>query len=355
MDNASGQNGTLSNSNNNNNNNSSSSITPIRPPAYPPLRRAEVAHRLMCPQCRNPTPNLIEEFSAGDLVCGDCGTVVGDRIIDTRSEWRTFSGDSGGGGAGDDPSRVGGPGNPLLDTTHLETIISSRDGFTGASRELGRVQGKTSFRAGERNLLSAFKTIGIMCERIGLPRLIADRAKQLYKLVEDEKLNKGKVNDGIIAACIYVACRQEKVPRTFKEISALTLVSKKDIGRCYKLIAPLLENRVSTVSMEDFMARFCSHLNLGMEVHRVAVAILKRVAELGVAAGKSPTSIAAAGLFMTTQLFPHARKTPKDIAFISGVSEVTIKNTYKDLLARKHELIPADLVAKTAIDNLAPF
>jgi transcription initiation factor TFIIB len=323
--------------------------------AAPALRRAEIAYKLMCPQCRNPTPNLIEEFSAGDLVCGDCGTVVGDRIIDTRSEWRTFTSDSGGGGAGDDPSRVGGPGNPLLDTAHLETIISSRDGFTGASRELGRLQGKTSFRSGERNLLAAFKSISMMCERIGLPRLIADRGKQLYKLVEDEKLTKGKVNDGIVAACIYVACRQEKVPRTFKEISALTLVSKKDIGRCYKLIAPLLENRVSSVSMEDFMARFCSHLNLGIDVHRLAVAILKRVSELGVAAGKSPTSISAAGLFMATQLIPQSRKSPKDIAFISGVSEVTIKNTYKDLLARKYELIPTELVTKAAIDNLTPF
>lgn len=321
----------------------------------PTLRRAEITYKLMCPQCRNPTPNLIEEFSAGDLVCGDCGTVVGDRIIDTRSEWRTFSNDNGGGGAGDDPSRVGGPGNPLLDTAHLETVISSRDGFTGACRELGRLQSKTSYRAGERNLLAAFKIISLMCERIGLPRLIADRAKQLYKLVEDEKLTKGKVNDGIVAACIYVACRQEKVPRTFKEISALTLVSKKDIGRCYKLIAPLLENRVSTVSMEDFMARFCSHLNLGMDVHRLAVAILKKVTELGVAAGKSPTSISAAGLFMATQLIPQSRKSPKDIAFISGVSEVTIKNTYKDLLQRKYELIPTDLVSKNAIDNLAPF
>ena len=92
-----------------------------------------------------------------------------------------------------------------------------------------------------------------------------------------------------------------------------------------------------------------------MEVHRVAVAILKRVAELGVAAGKSPTSISAAGLFMACQLFPMSRKSPKDIAFISGVSEVTIKNTYKDLLQRKYEIIPSELVTKQSIDNLASF
>ena len=42
--------------------------------------------RHLCPNCRNDPPNIIEEYSKGDLVCGDCGTILGDRIVDTRSE-----------------------------------------------------------------------------------------------------------------------------------------------------------------------------------------------------------------------------------------------------------------------------
>jgi len=48
--------------------------------------RLDLAVRLMCPDCRNPEPNIVENYSAGDLICGDCGLVLGDRIIDTRSE-----------------------------------------------------------------------------------------------------------------------------------------------------------------------------------------------------------------------------------------------------------------------------
>ena len=44
--------------------------------------------RLICPECRDPNPKIVEEFSSGDLVCGGCGLVLGDRIVDTRSEWR---------------------------------------------------------------------------------------------------------------------------------------------------------------------------------------------------------------------------------------------------------------------------
>jgi transcription initiation factor TFIIB len=51
--------------------------------------------KLICPDCRIEPPSIVEEFASGDLVCGDCGLVLGDRIIDTRSEWRTFANDEG--------------------------------------------------------------------------------------------------------------------------------------------------------------------------------------------------------------------------------------------------------------------
>ncbi|CAG8664978.1 2756_t:CDS:1 [Funneliformis caledonium] len=82
---------------------------------------------LICPECRNSQANLIEKYSSGDIVCGDCGLVLAARIIDTRSEWRTFSGDD------NDPSRVGAAADPLLKDSALKTIISSK-GRKGLTR-----------------------------------------------------------------------------------------------------------------------------------------------------------------------------------------------------------------------------
>lgn len=45
-----------------------------------------LAVRHLCPNCRTDPPNIVEEYSHGDLVCADCGTILGDRIVDTRSE-----------------------------------------------------------------------------------------------------------------------------------------------------------------------------------------------------------------------------------------------------------------------------
>ena len=88
----------------------------------------------------------------------------------------------------------------------------------------------------DRTLINAFKTISEMADRINLPKTIIDRANNLFKMVHDGKNLKGRANDAIAAACLYIACRQEGVPRTFKEIVAVSTVSKKEIGRCFKLI-----------------------------------------------------------------------------------------------------------------------
>lgn len=328
----------------------------VNPTPTPQHRRNEVNYRVMCPGCRNPTPNLHEDFSNGDLICVDCGIVVGEHLIDTRSEWRTFSNDNAG---GDDPSRVGGPTNPLLDNDQqLDTMISSRDNFTGMSKELSRAQGRVVGKAADKALMNAFRTISTYCERIGLTRVITERAKQLFKIAEDEKLTRGKNAEAFIAACIYYACRQENVTRTYKEISSLTLVPKKEIGRVYKLLEPAFAKYGGSSgpksSTEDFVLRYCSHLNLGPDVQKIAISILKRDTELGITAGKSPTSVSAAVIYMASYLVPNSAKHARDISAVSGVSESTIKSTYKDLHVRRRELISSDIVPVEVIDNLPP-
>ena len=97
--------------------------------------------QMICKECKEFPPNLVEEFSSGDMVCGSCGLVLGDRIVDTRSEWRTFANDDQG---NDDPSRVGDAANPLLNGSQLSTTIAFGDG-SGRSRDLQRAQNKASF------------------------------------------------------------------------------------------------------------------------------------------------------------------------------------------------------------------
>ncbi|KAL6978490.1 Transcription initiation factor IIB-2 [Sarracenia purpurea var. burkii] len=134
--------------------------------------------------------------------------------LDETSEWRTFANESG----DNDRVRVGSPTNPLLTDGSLSTVISKPNDVTSDlySSSLGRWQNRSSNP--DRSLILAFKTIATMSDRLGLVATIKDRANEIYKKVEDQKSSRGRNQVAILAACLYIACRQEDKPRTVKEI-----------------------------------------------------------------------------------------------------------------------------------------
>ncbi|EJW04304.1 hypothetical protein EDEG_01428 [Edhazardia aedis USNM 41457] len=295
--------------------------------------------KLECPNCGE-DKNIIEDYKNGYNVCAECGCTIGPRIIDEGSEWRNF-GDSQTGG---DPSRVGGPNNPFLETDVLDTIISGKD-------SLARTQMKSTMRGPERALINGFNLLTNYCDRNGIAMVIQDRAKTILKTVIEKKLAKGKNAEAVAAACLHLACKHAKCPRTFKEISLMCQVPKDEVGKCYKLIEKHFD-KVEILNVEDIIERFCSDLSLGIKEQKTALRISQRLKKHGISAGKSPASVAAAVIYMVAHLYSKDKKINKDIHYVTCVSEVTIKNTYKDLLQYKYILITEDEFPKDIIDTL---
>lgn len=316
--------------------------------------------QVVCRECKEIPPNIVEEFSSGDMVCGSCGLVLGDRIVDTRSEWRTFSNDDQN---TDDPSRVGDGANPLLNGSQLQTTIAFGDGG-GRARDLHRAQNKSTHDKATKSLLAAYKEIGAMCDAWSLPRNVSDTAKHLFKMVNDAGAFRGKSPDAIIAGCIFIACRQCKVPRTFREIFALTKVSKKEIGRIFKALEKFFAaqnqekvanvvqsggvvnpndayNTTTSTKAEELCIRFCSQLSLNAKTTLVSQQLAGKMSTVGALAGRSPLSAAAACIYFASWLMGQG-KTPKEISAVAGVSDGTIRTSYKLLEAEKDKLVDSD-------------
>jgi len=267
---------------------------------------------------------------------------------------RTFANDEG----GDDPSRVGGPTNALVDGVEdFATVISFRDNNTGVAKDLQRAARAVSQRSGEKTLAEGFRAIQDMCEVISLTRHTTDTPKQLYKRVYEEKILKGKPNDAVVAACIFVACRQARVPRTFQEIVNLTGVEKKKVAACFKILklkfentgiaapAPTSTSDTGAVSSgqiaaaaEDIVIRFSSNLALPPYVSSAACEVCRKVTDLGVLAGRNPVTIATACIFFTAALF-GTPKAAKDVAAVGGMAESTIRHGYRLILPYADQLI----------------
>ena len=300
-------------------------------------------------QCRHhPGAPLIEDHAAGDMICQECGLVVGDSVIDVSSEWRTFSNDK----SSADRSRVGAAENPLLDGGELTTYIgtvSAKPGSPDNSASFYLCQRGMS--ATDRGLVNAFKDIGTMADKLNLPKIIVDRCNALFKQVHEKK-HLGRANDAVAAACLYIACRQEEVPRSFKEICAVSRHPKKEIGKCFKLITrqtnPIF---CSPVNTSDFMSRYCTNLQLPTSVQKAASHIAKTAVDMDLAPGRVYLSVAAAAIYMASQA-SDVKKTQKEVGDVVGVADSTIRQSYRLLYPEREKLFPADFVFSTPLDSL---
>ncbi|CAO2831699.1 unnamed protein product [Amaranthus hypochondriacus] len=304
-----------------------------------------------CTDCKKHT-EVVFDHSAGDTVCSECGLVLESHSIDETSEWRTFANESN----DNDPVRVGGPSNPLLSDGGLSTVISKPNGTTGdyLSSSLGRWQNRGANP--DRGLILAFKTIATMADRLGLVSTIKDRASEIYKKVEDQKSSRGRNQDAILAACLYIACRQEDKPRTVKEIcSVANGATKKEIGRAKEYIVKQLEVEMGkavdmgTIHAGDFLRRFCSNLGMNNQAMKAAQEAVQKSEEIDIR--RSPISIAAAVIYIVTQL-TEDKKPLKDISLATGVAEGTIRNAYKDLYPHISKIIPTWYAKEEDLKNL---
>ncbi|RLE63046.1 MAG: transcription initiation factor IIB, partial [Thermoprotei archaeon] len=169
--------------------------------------------------------------------------------------------------------------------------------------------------------------------QLGLPKNVLERALEVYRRALETGLVRGRSIESVVAAAIYAACREMKRPRTIDEIARYTRAGRKDVARCYRL---LLRKSVVTVPLSDpsdFIPRVGSTLKLSATTIRKAIDIIQRARKQSITAGKDPAGLAAAAIYIASLLSGEVR-TQKEIAQAAQVTEVTVRNRYKEL-ARK--------------------
>jgi len=124
-----------------------------------------------CNECNG--EDLIEDKKRGDIICKNCGLVLYAHLVDFSSEWRGFSENQ----TNNDPSRIGTPINPLLNS-RLGTILSK--GLKGSNilnERLIRTQNQSAMQKTERFLNSSFNKISFILEKTFLSKNIKEKSE----------------------------------------------------------------------------------------------------------------------------------------------------------------------------------
>jgi transcription initiation factor TFIIB len=296
--------------------------------------KQKIEETIKCPKCGS--TNLSRDYKRGELICNDCGLVIEEDFIDHGPEWRAFDSEQR-----EKRARVGAPMTYTIHDKGLSTMISwtNRDAYgkfipTRNRAQLYRLrkwQTRTRISDGmEKNLALALSALDQMSSALSLPKNVRETAAMIYRKAVRKKLIRGRTIEGVTAAVLYAACRQCNVPRTLEEISNTAQMKKKEIGRNYRNILHRLELKLLPTTPQDYISRFCSELKLGSDVQAKTLEILQEAAHQELTSGRGPTGIAAASIYIASVLCGE-RRTQREVAEVAGVTEVTIRNRYKEI------------------------
>ena len=137
----------------------------------------------------------------------------------------------------------------------------------------------------------------------------------------------------MVVASAYAAARQRRVPRTLDEMAKHSRISKKELGRCYRLLLVELKLKIPLASPTDYISRFSADLKLTGTTARKAIDLVNLAKRKGITTGKDPTGLAAAALYIAG-MGEGERRTQREIAEAATVTEVTVRNRYKELTTK---------------------
>lgn len=287
-----------------------------------------------CPECGY--DKVRRDDAKGEVICMKCGLVISEDVVDLGKEWRSFDSDQF-----EERARTGSPKKYVKLNKGLVTMIDRRGrdlrGNKLSSKSKAQMYRliKWHKRASvsssmQRNLSIALTELRRVASYLNIPDSLVEAAALLYRKTVEKGLIRGRLIEAVVAAILYTVCRTYHVPRTLNEMAEASGLTKKEIGRTYRFLVRELKLEIPLTNPIHYIPRFAAELNLSGEVQEKGRKIIKQAIDQGLISGRGPTGVAAAAVYIAG-LLKGERRTQKEVANVAGVTEVTIRNRYREL------------------------
>lgn len=293
-----------------------------------------IADIIRCPECNS--INNVTDYVRAEVICNDCGLVLDESIIENKSKRHSYD-------AYIDENNDG-FGSPMTLTLHdkgLSTNIgkSNKDHYGNSFSSktmhkfyrLRKLDSKTKLSSNkDKYLFNALINLEKMSSALDLPKNVRENAAYIYRKTIKKSSLKGRSSIGVLAASLYASCKICDIPRTLHEISIVSNIPEKNIGRYYKFLNKLIKFKIQPPSPYNYLNRFCNDLNLGCEVVLKSKEILKKADDNDLIKGRNPIISAAACIYIAS-IICKSKRTQKEIAEIAGITELGLRNVYKKI------------------------
>ncbi|MFL6409759.1 MAG: transcription initiation factor IIB family protein [Nitrososphaeraceae archaeon] len=293
---------------------------------------------MLCSICKS--NQIITDTESGELICSKCGQVISDKVQQAGPEWRNFTLSSN--ESNDSRSRVGMSTSLARHDMGLSTIIGRTDRDASGQKIDAQMRStmdrlrtwdyRTQIRsATDRNLRNAFFQLDVLKDKLGLSNSIVEKVAYIYRKAQERQLVRGRTISGVLAAAIYIACREMGISRTLKDIATYSNVKFKEVAKSYRLLC--LDLKIPIVDPMKYIAKVANKANLSEKTKRQAAVIMNNVSKREISTGKNPMGLAASVLYISS-MKTGENITQGDLSNAAGVTEVTLRNRYKDLMNR---------------------
>ena len=289
-----------------------------------------------CSLCKS--ESLITDTESGEVICSKCGLVISNKIQETGPESRRFLNHTE---VSNERARTGMPTSLAFSDMGLSTVIGKTDkDASGYKIEPSvlctmhrlrtwdfRTQVRTS---SDRNFRVAFTELDILKDKLGLSDVITEKAAYTYRKAQQRNLVRGRSVSVILTAATYIACREAGIPRTLKEIAVANNINRKLVGKAYRVIISELGVKPPTCDPIKCVVKVANKATIDEKTKRQAIKMMDDVTKKEISAGKDPMGLAATVLYISC-IKTGENITRRDIAQAAGITEVTLRNRFRDL------------------------
>lgn len=266
----------------------------------------------------------ITDSAKGEIFCGLCGRVFEERLPETGSYDFLNAAIKN---SIPTPSSMFGTNTTIIGNRDwLGRAISSKTTFYRLkllNKRQTRILDNKSFR-------SSLILLNSLHMKLGLPDLIIENAFTLYRKIMRDKITIGRNAKSLMCACVYFSCKQQGIPRSIQEISNVSIQSKKEIARSYRVIVEKLDMGATNFGPKEFVSKIANDASISEKSQRHAIEILEIAENEKLLEGKNPKAVAAASLYLACML-NNERKSQSQLSKASGITTNTIRMRYCDL------------------------
>lgn len=236
----------------------------------------------------------------GDLSCLKCGMVFEENPIVSEVQF----GESSSGAA----------------TVHGAMV--------GADQARASHGPRNALESREQTILNAKQQLKRLAQSMGIAEFVSDSATRWFKLALFQNFVQGRRSQNVLAACLYVACRQEKTSHLLIDFSSRLQISVYSLGATYlKLVRALQIQGMPLAEPSFFIQHFADRLELGNQTSKIvhdATQLALRMASDWIKEGRRPAGIAGACILLASRM-NNMQRSHSEVVAVAHVGEETIQ------------------------------